>query len=174
MVRSARLAAATFIGLTMVTGGAVAQVPANPQPSTPQAGAPAPADNTTPKQTGAPTGSLERTEGLLRASELTRAEVFNDHGDSIGTVSELLLDDHGAVKEAIVSVGGFLGIASKFVAIPFNKFHIEQSHVTMKTMDTTRTNPAKPNDPQRYSVFYSLVLPGATKASLEKMENYSL
>lgn len=174
MVRTLLLTGAMAAGLALSSGAALAQVPANPQPSTPQAGAAAPPGNDVPKQTGAPTGSLERREGLLRVSELDRAEVFNEHGESIGTVSEILVDDHGAMKEAVLSVGGFLGVASKFVAIPFNKFRIQQSHITEKTMDTSRTNPATPNNPQRFSVFYSLVLPGATKASLEKMTNYSL
>jgi len=69
----------------------------------------------------APSGSLEMSHGKWRSSELVGATVYNDEGKSIGTISDLLIGSDGQVSQAILSVGGFLGIGSKLVAEPFSK-----------------------------------------------------
>ena len=63
-----------------------------------------------------------------RASKIVGANVYNDRNETIGSVDDLVLSDSGA-PTAVVSVGGFLGIGSKLVAVPFNqlRWNAEQS-----------------------------------------------
>ncbi len=59
----------------------------------------------------------------LTAETLDGAEVYN--GDnSIGSISELVLDPDGKITQAVVDVGGFLGIGAHSVALDFDKLHV--------------------------------------------------
>jgi sporulation protein YlmC with PRC-barrel domain len=82
----------------------------------------------------------------VRASKVVGASVYNDQNQSIGSVDDVLMSDsdHKA-GTAVISVGGFLGMGSKLVSVPFDQLKIE-------------------ND--------KIVMPGATKASLEGMPDY--
>jgi sporulation protein YlmC with PRC-barrel domain len=82
----------------------------------------------------------------VRTSKLVGASVYNDQKQSIGSIDDVLMSatDH-KVATAVISVGGFLGLGSKLVSVPFDQLQIENDRV---------------------------VLPGATKASLEGMPEY--
>ena len=62
----------------------------------------------------------------IRASTLIGQEVFGSDGESIGEVSDLILQDDGETRAAIVDVGGFLGIGEKPVAISFDQLQFAQ------------------------------------------------
>lgn len=55
-----------------------------------------------------------------RASKLVGATVVNSADESIGKIDDLVVNPHDKVTYAIVSVGGFLGVGSKLVAVPFD------------------------------------------------------
>ena len=55
-----------------------------------------------------------------RLSKLIGSDVRNRAGDKIGDIRDLVLDDHGAVKLAIVSTGGFLGVGDRLHAVPWD------------------------------------------------------
>jgi sporulation protein YlmC with PRC-barrel domain len=58
----------------------------------------------------------------LYASSLIGASVENPQGEKLGKIDELVIDPQDArIKSAVVSVGGFLGIGSKSVAVPWNE-----------------------------------------------------
>lgn len=57
-----------------------------------------------------------------RASKLLKQDVFNDKGEKIGTVDDLVLSADGTLSTAIVSIGGFLGLGRHLVAIPVKQF----------------------------------------------------
>ena len=87
------------------------------------------------------------TDGYLRASKLVGSDVYNSADTSIGTLDDLLLGQHDKAATAVVSVGGFLGIDSKLVEVPYSKLKLnKEGH---------------------------LVLAGATKASLTRLSAYS-
>jgi hypothetical protein len=46
--------------------------------------------------------------------------------ESIGTIEELLLNEEGEIKAVIVSVGGFLGMGEKNVAIAWESLELSQ------------------------------------------------
>jgi hypothetical protein len=79
-----------------------------------------------------------------RASKLIEATVVNDENQTIGHLNDLVITPTQQVLFAVISVGGFLGISSRLVAVPFSSLEI--------------------NDKDR-----KLVLPGATKAALSNL-----
>jgi hypothetical protein len=51
-----------------------------------------------------------------------KQNVYDPADQKIGRIVDLVIKKDGAVPAAIVSVGGFLGIATKYVAVPFTAF----------------------------------------------------
>jgi sporulation protein YlmC with PRC-barrel domain len=47
-------------------------------------------------------------------------DVFNRAGEKIGSVTDLIIDVDGKISAAILSVGSFLGLGEKEVAVPFS------------------------------------------------------
>jgi sporulation protein YlmC with PRC-barrel domain len=58
----------------------------------------------------------------LFTSDLIGATVKNPEGESLGSIQELVLDPRDAkIKNAVVSMGGLLGIGARLVAIPWQE-----------------------------------------------------
>ena len=55
-----------------------------------------------------------------RVSKVIGSEVRNKSGDKIGDIRDLMVDDHGTIKLAIVSTGGFLGVGDRLHAVPWD------------------------------------------------------
>ncbi|GAB3023457.1 PRC-barrel domain-containing protein [Bowmanella dokdonensis] len=53
----------------------------------------------------------------LQASHLIGATVNTSNNEEVGSVNELIIDSNGQVVALVVSVGGFLGLGEKDVAI---------------------------------------------------------
>ena len=60
-------------------------------------------------------------KGDWRTSKVVGLNVYNDQNQSIGSINDLLTDKTGNIKGVVLSVGGFLGMGSRYVAIPFEK-----------------------------------------------------
>jgi sporulation protein YlmC with PRC-barrel domain len=60
-------------------------------------------------------------QGDWRASKVAGLNVYNDNNESVGSINDLLMDKSGSVKAAVISVGGFLGVGARLVAVPFDK-----------------------------------------------------
>jgi|SRR5215475_3033015 len=68
-----------------------------------------------------------------------KQDVYGPSEEKIGQISDVLVDKDGKIGAFIVSVGGFLGIGEKHVAVPFDAVH--GAHKNGKwwlTMNTTR------------------------------------
>ena len=59
------------------------------------------------------------------ANKLIGADVHNDADQVIGSVHDLIVGVEGEVSLAILEVGGFLGIGSKWVAVPAHLFEAD-------------------------------------------------
>jgi hypothetical protein len=59
-------------------------------------------------------------KGELSANAFIGAKVKNDAKETVGSVSDLYLDGEGNVKTVVMSVGGFLGVGSKDVAVKWS------------------------------------------------------
>ena len=83
--------------------------------------------NTTEQRTGAAT--------LLAASEIKGARVINFQNQDVGDIDELLIEpDTGEIRFTVVSVGGFLGLGSTRVAVPWMAFQIVDEQGRVKYM----------------------------------------
>jgi hypothetical protein len=60
----------------------------------------------------------------LTAERLTGARVYDANDQWIGDVGELILADDGQITEAVIDVGGFLGIGEKPVALKLSEIDI--------------------------------------------------
>jgi sporulation protein YlmC with PRC-barrel domain len=58
------------------------------------------------------------------ASDIYKADVYDNAEDKIGVVTDLILDNSGNVTTAVVGVGGLLGAGKKDVAVPFKDLKV--------------------------------------------------
>jgi hypothetical protein len=63
------------------------------------------------------TGFMGQQPGDRLASRLVGLNIQNAGNENIGEIYDIILTDAGAVKAYIVSVGGFLGMGTRYVAI---------------------------------------------------------
>jgi sporulation protein YlmC with PRC-barrel domain len=59
----------------------------------------------------------------LTVTNWYKQNVYDPSERKIGEISDVLIDKDGKVSAFMVSVGGFLGVGEKNVAIPFNAVH---------------------------------------------------
>jgi hypothetical protein len=81
-----------------------------------------------------------------RAGKLIGTTVTNDKNENIGKLDDIIIDKN-RVMYAVVQVGGFLGVGSRLVAVPYDSLQID---------DTGK----------------KVVLPGATKDELKKLAEF--
>jgi sporulation protein YlmC with PRC-barrel domain len=55
-----------------------------------------------------------------RLSKIIGSDVRTRSGEKIGDIRDLMMDDHGSIKLAIVSTGGFLGVGDRLHAVPWD------------------------------------------------------
>lgn len=80
-----------------------------------------------------------------RASKVIGSSVVNEAGDTVGKIDDIIVGADGKAPFVVLSVGGFLGVGDKLVALPYEQM---------------RTNGKK------------IVLPGATKDSLKSLPQF--
>ena len=82
--------------------------------------------------------------GSARASKLIGSKVYKDD-TSIGHIEDVLVDlEQAAMTAVILSVGGFLGVGDKLVAVPVNQIKVgsEAKFTTDLTKDQLASAPA--------------------------------
>jgi len=67
---------------------------------------------------------LAETASSSRGSEIIGTSVLNNSGDTIGKVDDLILTMDGKGPVAVLSVGGFLGVGSRLITVPYDSFKI--------------------------------------------------
>jgi len=105
------------IGALMVSG-ALAQSPSSP--SNPSSSPPAAAQ----QGTGKADFVMSQKPDQWLASKFKGTEVVSADNQKIGSVSDILFDKTGKIEAFVVSVGGFLGMGSKEVALAPNSFDV--------------------------------------------------
>lgn len=77
---------------------------------------------------GAATGAMTVDSAALRngrrASKVIGATVYNESNESIGEVDDIMIPASGGAPVAVISVGGFLGIGSKLVTVPYDRLQM--------------------------------------------------
>ena len=66
-----------------------------------------------------------------RASKILGKPVYNKQGDKIGTLDEIIIASDQMVSIGIVSVGGFIGMGARNVAVPASLFERNEQGQTV-------------------------------------------
>jgi hypothetical protein len=80
-----------------------------------------------------------------RTSKVVGSTVVNDANETVGTIDDLIVTPNEKVPFAVLSVGGFLGMGTKYVVVPFSSLEVKDK---------------------------KMVLPGATKDSLKALPDF--
>jgi hypothetical protein len=88
-----------------------------------------------------------KLEDGVRASKMIGANVYNDQNQQVGTVDDIILDHDNKAVLAVLSVGGFLGVGGKLVAVGYTQLHEDNTG--------------------------KVILPDASKDALNKMPSFT-
>ena len=80
-----------------------------------------------------------------RTSKVVGSTVVNEANETVGTIDDLIVTPGEKVPFAVLSVGGFLGMGTKYVVVPFSSLQVKDK---------------------------KMVLPGATKDSLKALPEF--
>ena len=75
-----------------------------------------------------------QSEDELRTSKIVGSKVYNDANENIGSVEDIVIKPDGSMDEVVLSVGGFLGVGSKYVAVPFTDLKVTRDGSSLKIM----------------------------------------
>ena len=79
-----------------------------------------------------PHRSTSRRTASCGLSKIVGASVYNDQNQSIGSIDDVLMSDNdNKAGTAVMSVGGFLGMGSKLVSVPFDQLKIQNDKIVM-------------------------------------------
>jgi hypothetical protein len=59
-----------------------------------------------------------------RTSKVVGSTVVNDANETVGSIDDLIVTPGGQAPYAVLSVGGFLGLGTKYVVVPFTSLKI--------------------------------------------------
>ena len=80
-----------------------------------------------------------------RTSKVVGSTVVNEANETVGTIDDLIVTPNAKVPFAVLSVGGFLGMDTKYVVVPFSELQMHDKQ---------------------------MLLPGATKESLTSLPEF--
>src|SRR5262249_823050 len=137
----------TTAASALIATAAWAQAPdsSTSTPSTPPAAAPG---GTAPG--GASFVATQRPDQFL-ASKFKGTDVLGSADKKIGDISDILFDKNGQIQAYVVSVGGFLGVGSKEVALPPSAFQ-----AVADSGGTTGSGASSANDPNNMRLKVSM------------------
>lgn len=119
---------------------------ATPEATEPAAGA------TTTQQAALPENPL----GQMTADELIGKSVVNQSGEEVGDISDIVINTQDQAVLAIISVGGFLGIGGKDVAVPFDQLQPGENEAILMgsaTAEELKSMPAYEEQPDAYEAY---------------------
>jgi sporulation protein YlmC with PRC-barrel domain len=70
-------------------------------------------------------------DGNISGSAIIGASVRNEAKETVGKIDDVFLDKGGAIKTVVVSVGGFLGVGSKDVAVKWEDIRLQRDGDTV-------------------------------------------
>jgi hypothetical protein len=66
-----------------------------------------------------------------RSSKMVGSSVSNENNETVGTIDDLIITPGGQAPYAILSVGGFIGLGTKYVALPFTSLKVVDKKVVL-------------------------------------------
>ena len=78
-----------------------------------------------------------------RASKVIGSNVLNDANETIGKIDDLLVSPDGKAPFAVLSIGGFLGMDSHLVVVPYDSLKLVDNKIVLPggTKDTLKMLP---------------------------------
>jgi hypothetical protein len=111
MKRAIALASAAMIGAALLAGGAEAQG--------------------TPQTVNLVKVDVQKLAAGYRASKVIGSNVVNDANETIGEISDLLVSLDGKQPYAVLSIGGFLGLGTRLVVVPYDTLKFADKKVVL-------------------------------------------
>jgi len=116
----------------LAMGTALAQSPNPPAANNPPAASPpaasTPAPSSSAQSTQTSSGNAQfvaaQKQDQMLATKFKGTDVLGPDDQKVGDISDILFDKNGKIDAYVVSVGGFLGIGSKDVALAPNAFQV--------------------------------------------------
>lgn len=68
--------------------------------------------------------NVQQLAAGYRASKVIGSSVINDNNETIGKIDDLLVSPDGKQPFAVLSIGGFLGMGSHLVAVPYDSLKL--------------------------------------------------
>ena len=73
----------------------------------------------------------EVATGWSAKKQILGKDVYNDAGEKIGDINDLIVAPSRAISYAIVGVGGFLGVGEHNVAVPVSKLKQQMGKIVL-------------------------------------------
>jgi sporulation protein YlmC with PRC-barrel domain len=90
----------------------------------------------------------EQAQNQISANDYIGKSIYNGEDKSIGSVTDLILEENGGIVAAVVGVGGFLGMGQKDVAVPMDKITVtreaDSNDIRLTTTETVDALKAAP------------------------------
>ena len=67
-----------------------------------------------------------------RTSKVVGSTVVNEANETVGTIDDLIVTPTEKVPFAVLSVGGFLGMGSKYVVVPFSSLEVQDKKMVLR------------------------------------------
>lgn len=81
--------------------------------------------------------------GWSAKKQILGKDVYNDTGEKIGEINDLIVAPNKSLSYAIIGVGGFLGMGDHEVAVPVSKFKQQMGKIVLHgaTKDALKAAP---------------------------------
>jgi PRC-barrel domain len=78
-----------------------------------------------------------------RTSKVVGSTVVNEANETVGTIDDLIVTPTEKVPFAVLSVGGFLGMGTKYVVVPFSSLQVKDKKMVLlgATIDSLKALP---------------------------------
>jgi sporulation protein YlmC with PRC-barrel domain len=85
----------------------------------------------------------ELATGWSAKKQILGKGVYNDAGDKVGDINDLIVTPNKAVSYAIVGVGGFLGVGEHEIAVPVGQLKQQEGKIVLPgaTKDALKAAP---------------------------------
>jgi hypothetical protein len=74
---------------------------------------------------------VQKLAAGYRASKVIGSNVVNDANETIGEISDLLVSLDGKQPYAVLSIGGFLGMGTRLVVVPYDTLKFADKKVRL-------------------------------------------
>jgi hypothetical protein len=67
-----------------------------------------------------------------RTSKVVGSAVVNESNETVGTIDDLIVTPSEKVPYAVLSVGGFLGMGTKYVVVPYSALEVNDKRMMLR------------------------------------------